>query len=492
MYLRDRARNLRRALVGATVALVVVALSLVGAAPLSANSATLYVGSANSLNHDGYWMVTAAGSVRESGSAGHFGDMSGGRLNAPVISIASTASGNGYWLVGADGGIFSFGDARFFGSTGAMRLNQPIVGMAATASGNGYWLVARDGGIFTFGDARFFGSTGAMHLNQPIVGMAANSKGDGYWLVAADGGIFTFGSAEFFGSTGALKLNRPIVSMSPTKSDKGYWLAGADGGIFTFGDAVFAGSSPQQDNAAIAVVADAAGGYSLVRSDGSVDSHSLDESVSERTGWTLRDQEHFDGVALNQKRWPLYDGMAGGGFGRYTPSRVGVSNGSLTIDSVGSSVGGTCWCDGGGSYTYGKWEIRARMSNSARQWPALLLWPESERWPIDGEIDIAEFESPVRNGSTFTVHYGADNKQIAHTSAGDFTQWHTFGVDWQPGYIKYYLDGALQFTVTEPAAIPHTPMHLAIQTNAGNSAWLGTPLPGTTSKLEVDWVKMYR
>jgi hypothetical protein len=189
----------------------------------------------------GIWRVDSAGRVATSGGP-VLGDLFGTTINAPIVGMASTATGLGYWLLGRDGGIFSFGDAGFYGSTGAMSLNQPVVAMAATPTGNGYWFVAADGGIFAYGDAGFYGSTGGMPLNQPIVGMAATPTGRGYWLVARDGGIFAFGDAEFHGSTGALTLSQPIVGMAASPTGHGYWFVARDGGIFAFGDAPFHGS----------------------------------------------------------------------------------------------------------------------------------------------------------------------------------------------------------------------------------------------------------
>src|SRR5260370_41110546 len=70
------------------------------------------------------------------------------------------ATGRGYWLAGADGGVFAFGDAGFHGAVSGLRLNAPIVAMASTHSGKGYWLTGADGGVYAFGDALLFGHAG--------------------------------------------------------------------------------------------------------------------------------------------------------------------------------------------------------------------------------------------------------------------------------------------------------------------------------------------
>jgi hypothetical protein len=190
----------------------------------------------------GYWLAQTDAGVYTctSSCSGPSGVLA---LNSLIVAMATTPDAGGYWRVGGDGGIFTAGNANYYGSMGGHHLNRPIVGMAATHSGHGYWEVASDGGIFTFGDAKYLGSMGGRHLNKPIVAMAATQSGKGYFLVASDGGIFTFGDAVFRGSTGAIHLNKPILGMAPRPTGKGYWLFASDGGIFTFGDAVFRGSA---------------------------------------------------------------------------------------------------------------------------------------------------------------------------------------------------------------------------------------------------------
>ena len=199
------------------------------------------VGMASTPTGGGYWLAGTDGSVQSFGDAKFFGDLSTNTLNAPIVSLASSFDGKGYWLLGQDGGVFSFGDAGFYGSTGGIRLNKPVEAMASTPDGKGYWFVASDGGIFAFGDARFFGSMGGSPLNKPVVGMTTNPVTGGYWLVASDGGIFAF-NTPFYGSTGNLTLVQPIVGMTSKFDGKGYWFVASDGGIFAFGDAGFYGS----------------------------------------------------------------------------------------------------------------------------------------------------------------------------------------------------------------------------------------------------------
>jgi ribosomal protein L24E len=118
----------------------------------------------------GCWIFTDRGAVFAYGDAPHLGDLSGQRLNAPVLDSIATPSGQGYYMVAADGGIFAF-NADFRGSMGGTRLNKPVTGMIAY--GNGYLMVAQDGGIFNFSDRSFSGNLGSTPPPRPVVAVAA-------------------------------------------------------------------------------------------------------------------------------------------------------------------------------------------------------------------------------------------------------------------------------------------------------------------------------
>jgi hypothetical protein len=83
---------------------------------------------ANVPNGDGYWVVTSAGKVYAFGNARFYGDMSGKRLNTPIVGIIPSPDGKGYWLVGKDGGVFAFGSAGFSGSEGNLDLRSVVAG----------------------------------------------------------------------------------------------------------------------------------------------------------------------------------------------------------------------------------------------------------------------------------------------------------------------------------------------------------------------------
>jgi hypothetical protein len=191
---------------------------------------------------NGYWVIDSAGKVTPLGDATFHGQPPPGALHPGerVTSLSPTATGAGYWVFTTEGRVMPFGDAVSYGDMSGTRLNGPVLGSIPTPSGKGYYMVASDGGIFAFGDAIFQGSMGGKRLNAPVEGLVPAGPGGGYWLVASDGGIFAFGGAPFKGSMGGTKLNKPVVGMVPFAD--GYLMVGADGGIFDFSSAPFLGS----------------------------------------------------------------------------------------------------------------------------------------------------------------------------------------------------------------------------------------------------------
>jgi beta-glucanase (GH16 family) len=216
-------------------------------------------------------------------------------------------------------------------------------------------------------------------------------------------------------------------------------------------------------------------------------------TAADRHGWKQRGGDEFNGSSLDAATWRLYGGTGANGVGIRSPQAVWVGNGLLGISASGNVSGGLAW-QAPPATTYGKWEFRARVEPGTGYAPAVLLWPDSDNWPIDGEIDVMEIVEGDRQTNHTTVHYGADDQRDEGIVTGDFTQWHTYAVDWQPDSITVYLDGEQVYRNTNPAAIPHGPMHLAIQLDVGpQGTWI--PAPDATTpdavSLYVDWVRMY-
>jgi hypothetical protein len=204
------------------------------------------------------------------GTARSFGGLPTKDLRSPVVAIASSHDGQGYWLVSANGTVFKFGDAHHYGSASAKQLGvHHIVAMAATPDGKGYWLLADDGALFKFGDAHVYGSASGKKLHQHVLAMAVTPDGKGYWLVTSDGAVFKFGDAHLYSSGPVKHLRGHVVAMATTPGGLGYWLVSSDGAVFKYGDAHRFGSATGKDIVAMASTPSGKG-YWLVASDGAV------------------------------------------------------------------------------------------------------------------------------------------------------------------------------------------------------------------------------
>jgi beta-glucanase (GH16 family) len=97
---------------------------------------------------------------------------------------------------------------------------------------------------------------------------------------------------------------------------------------------------------------------------------------------------------------------------------------------------------------YGAFEARMRLTNTNGAWPAFWMMPADQVWPP--EIDIMEnwgkasynlqtehtfhFPRPTPGGYSGTVHGFTSDVGNA---------FHVFGCLWEPGRIRWYVDGAV-------------------------------------------------
>jgi hypothetical protein len=208
--------------------------------------------------------------------------------------------------------------------------------------------------------------------------------------------------------------------------------------------------------------------------------------------------ENFGGSKLNLKRWYYYNDTTPP---RRSPKAVHVRNGHLElVGHVDKKLGDISGGIGDRfSQTYGRWVIRFRAGRGDGYAPVVLLWPQDNNWPAEGEMDLAEITNPTRQSAQEFMHLGADNHQVGpHHVDADFTKWHTLAIDWLPSHITTWLDGHKQWTVrrnSDPGknVVPSTPFRLALQNDQGCDGHChrarSTPRYVT---MYVDWVRIYR
>jgi beta-glucanase (GH16 family) len=208
------------------------------------------------------------------------------------------------------------------------------------------------------------------------------------------------------------------------------------------------------------------------------------------TSWKLVFHDEFNGTAVDGDQWGAYTGAGHDGNGRRMPRAVTVENGKLVV--TGQMVDGTLVSGGIAQrkdYLYGRMEFRVRTGPDASGATSgvVLTWPKSGRWPIDGENDIYETGTDTdRAPFQSVVHYGAADDKSEFDHAANASEWHIMAMEWDPGAIRIYRDGALAWSVTDPAAVARVPHHLCIQLDALRRS-MGAPV-----KMYVDYVRIYQ
>lgn len=107
------------------------------------------------------------------------------------------------------------------------------------------------------------------------------------------------------------------------------------------------------------------------------------------------------------------------------------------------------------SWTYGKFEMRAKLPAGRGVWPAFWMLPvtHSDDNLLDGEIDIMEYVGYEPGIVWFSVHNKKDRTEdgknkltTSYVLKAPETEFHVYGMEWTPDYIQAYIDGVPYYT----------------------------------------------
>lgn len=158
---------------------------------------------------------------------------------------------------------------------------------------------------------------------------------------------------------------------------------------------------------------------------------------------------------------------------------------------------------GKAEWTYGFFEIRAKLPCNRGGWPA--IWLVGPEWPKGGEIDIMEqlgFDPATIYGTLHSPHSESDHVHSGgKTEVGDSCAvFHDYQAEWTPAGITILVDGKPYYHADRPAqATPDawpfdTPESLILNVAMGGG-WAGqkgiddAALPAL---MEVEYVRIYR
>ncbi len=218
-------------------------------------------------------------------------------------------------------------------------------------------------------------------------------------------------------------------------------------------------------------------------------------------------------------KWNYNIGNGDGGWGNneleyYTSSdsNARIENGNLVIEARKESLGGRNYTSarmltqGKFDWTYGRFEIRAKLPKGIGTWPAIWMLGSNipqVGWPTCGEIDIMEHVGKNLNEINWSAHskmynwpMGTQktNKAIIANVTDSF---HVYKLDWSKAALNFYVDDALYLTVNSdgknadyyPFVVPQfLLLNLAIGGNMAGSTIDNSIFP---VRMLVDYVRVY-
>lgn len=263
-------------------------------------------------------------------------------------------------------------------------------------------------------------------------------------------------------------------------------------------------SAPAAAFAQVAPVPSAPDGYRLVWAD-----EFEAEGLPDPARWTFDTHANRSGWYNNEAQY----------YSDARPENARVENGRLILQARRERLDPARFPDHGGQdytsarmvsrgpgWTYGRFEVRAKLPCGRGSWPAIWMLPvDLNDWPQDGEIDIMEHvghRSGIVHG---TVHTGAYN-HVAKTQRGAEIPvpdacdvFHRYQVRWTPEAVVFALDDVDYYRFdnehTGQAAWPFDePFQLILNIAVGGD-WGGAEgiddaaFPQT---MEVDWVRVWQ
>jgi beta-glucanase (GH16 family) len=252
-------------------------------------------------------------------------------------------------------------------------------------------------------------------------------------------------------------------------------------------------------------------------------------SDAARAGWTLVWSDEFDvDGAPNPQDWGFERGFVRNEeLQWYQPANATVQNGVLVIEARREQVanpnfqaGSTDWkrnrafaaytsssmtTSSRHSFTYGRFEIRARIDTRLGSWPAFWSLGSGTPWPQSGEVDIMEYYmnnvlanvcKPMGN----TCSWSSIRQPLTSLGGAAFTSaFHVWAMEWDATEINLFLDGDLvnHFLVADAVPAGQTnpyvgkPMYILVNQAIGGTAGGDPANTAFPVRYEIDYVRVY-
>jgi beta-glucanase (GH16 family) len=226
--------------------------------------------------------------------------------------------------------------------------------------------------------------------------------------------------------------------------------------------------------------------------------------------------DEFNGSALDLAKWEVMigDGCSYGlcGWGNnelqsYQAANATVGGGLLTITAKKERVGSKSYTStrlitqGKHEWTYGFFEIRAKLPCGQGTWPAIWMLNREVIWPAGGELDIMEHIGREPGRVLSSVHtatgHGANPAGAGRQVPGACTAFHDYQMHWTADTVRFGIDGVMHFEYKNPRSGPERwpfdkPQFLILNIAVGGD--LGGAVDDTVSpvSMEIEHVRVYQ
>ncbi len=169
------------------------------------------------------------------------------------------------------------------------------------------------------------------------------------------------------------------------------------------------------------------------------------ETGRNKLGWYNNEKQYYSGPRLENAR--VHDGVLTITARKEARSDQADWGGQAYSSTRLATVGKQDW-------TYGFFDIRAKLPCGKGTWPAIWMVGSQGNWPAGGELDIMEWvgSRPERMFSTVhtTAGSGGSGKGADAAIADACNTFHNYQMYWTAQQISFAVDGKVHFTYKNP------------------------------------------
>lgn len=147
------------------------------------------------------------------------------------------------------------------------------------------------------------------------------------------------------------------------------------------------------------------------------------------------------------------------------------------------------------NYQYGFFECRLKASNKSGTVCSLVLYTGPAHGTIWDEIDIEILgKDPYKAQCNYFADSEGGHEHMVNLGFDSSADFHNYAFEWQPQFIKFYVDGNLVYTVNNNGQkFPVTPsMYILTYWNGNAVNWMGAFDGVVPTYVYYDWVKYSR